>query len=390
MSNSHRTPLFDWHVLHQGRMVEFGGWEMPVQYSSVIDEHVATRTAVGLTDVSHMGRLQFTGEGACGFLDGFLTRNVAVIKPGQVRYSLVTNDRGGILDDVLIGRFESPDGGEFYLLVVNASNRDKVLDRLRVAVDAWQAAGGGQSGVVLTDLTFPLAMFAVQGPKSAELLQPFVDVDLATVKYYHGLYVSLDHSQSGEPRVAGRHAARCLLTRTGYTGEDGFEICVDADLAPEVWDALLQAGQPLGGKPVGLGARDTLRLEAALPLYGHELSETITPFEAGLSYALHLDGPGFPGADVLKQCADRTPARVRIGFELEGKRPAREGCDIYHQDVKVGIVTSGTFAPTLSRAIGMGYVPPTLAEPGTLIAIDIRGKKSPAQVVPLPFYSRQK
>jgi len=380
MSNLLRTPLFDWHVSHQGRMVEFGGWEMPVQYSSVIDEHFATRTSVGLTDVSHMGRLKFEGEGACRFLDGFLTRNVAVIKPGQVRYSLVTNDQGGIIDDVLISRFESPDGnGEYYLLVVNASNREKVLDRLHPASDEWQMAN---SKFMLTDLTFPLAMFAVQGPKSAELLQPFVDVDLATVKYYNGLHVALDH-----PKAIGR---KFLLTRTGYTGEDGFEICVDAEIAPEIWDAFLQAGQPLGAKPVGLGARDTLRLEAALPLYGHELSETITPFEAGLSYALHLEGPKFPGFDTLSQLATMPPNRVRIGFEIEGKRPAREGCEIYHNDAMVGIVTSGTFAPMLNRPVGMGYIPPSLAEPGTFLEIDIRGKKSPGHIVPLPFYKRAK
>ena len=371
-------------------MVEFGGWEMPVQYSSVIDEHITTRTAVGLTDVSHMGRLKFTGEGACRFLDGFLTRNVTVIKPGQVRYSLVTNDRGGIIDDVLISRFESPDGGEFYLLVVNASNREKVLGHIQryLTPDV-------QSDVSLTDLTFPLAMFAVQGPKSVELLQPFVDVDLATVKYYTGLHVSLTYPGwwvSRPPQFGQdvRDPQQCLLTRTGYTGEDGFEICVDTDSATEIWDALLQSGQPLGAKPVGLGARDTLRLEAALPLYGHELSETITPFEAGLGYAVHIDGPKYPGCNVLAQLADQPPARVRIGFELEGKRPAREGCEIFHNDTKVGVVTSGTFAPTLNRAIGMGYVPPSLVEPGTFIEIDIRGKKSPAQVVPLPFYSRKK
>ena len=359
-------------------MVEFGGWEMPVQYRSVIDEHIATRTAVGLTDVSHMGRLKFEGEGVCRFLDGFLTRNIAAIKPGQVRYSLITNDLGGIIDDVLISRFENPDeGGEYYLLVVNASNREKVLGKLRRSLTPEM-----QDGVTLTDLTFTVAMFAVQGPKAVDLLQPFVDIDLVAIKYYNGLHVSLKH-----PKAAGR---KFLLTRTGYTGEDGFEICVDADIATEIWDTFLQVGQPLDAKSVGLGARDTLRLEAALPLYGHEMSEKVTPFEAGLSYALHLTGPRFPGFDALVQMADQSPSRVRIGFELEGKRPAREGCEIWHGGKAVGVVTSGTFAPTLNRPIGMGYVPPALAEPGTNIEIDIRGKQSLAQVVPLPFYKREK
>ncbi len=358
-------------------MVEFGGWEMPVQYSSVIDEHVTTRTAVGLTDVSHMGRLKFEGAGACQFLDSFLTRDVAVIKPGQVRYSLITNERGGIVDDVLISRFESPECDEYYLLVVNASNREKVLGHLHHHLTPEE-----QKHVTMTDLTFPMAMFAVQGPKAVELLQPFINADLAAIKYYNGLHVSLDH-----PKAAGRNF---LLTRTGYTGEDGFEICVDSDIATEIWDAFLQAGQQFGAKPVGLGARDTLRLEAALPLYGHEMSETITPFEAGLGYAVHLAGPKFPGFDALSQLADQPPARVRVGFELEGKRPAREECEIFHDGTKVGVVTSGTFAPTLNRPIGMGYLPPALAEPGTEIEIDIRGKRSPARVVPLPFYSRKK
>ena len=376
-----RTPLFDWHVSHNGRMVEFGGWEMPVQYSSVIDEHNATRNAVALTDVSHMGRLRFDGPGTCDFLDSFLTRNVAVIKPGQVRYSMVTNEQGGIIDDVLIGRFESPQkngqSGEYYLLVVNASNREKVLRQLQKYMTAEIC-----KTVTLADLTLQTAMIAVQGPKAVELLQPFVDVDLSAIKYYNGLHVSLKH-----PMATGR---TFLLTRTGYTGEDGFEICTDAENAAEIWDAFLQAGQSLGIKPNGLGARDTLRLEAALPLYGHEMSETITPFEVGLSYALNLAGPKFPGFDALTQLAELPLTRTRIGFELEGKRPAREGSDICFNGEKVGLVTSGTFAPTLQKPIGMGYVPPQLAELGTQLEIDIRGKMHPAKVVSLPFYQRAK
>lgn len=372
-----RTPVYDWHLSHDGRMVEFGGWEMPVQYSSVIDEHNATRTAVGMTDVSHMGRLRFEGPGACDFLDSFLTRNVAIIKPGQVRYSMVTNEQGGIIDDVLIGRFELPQSngssGEYYLLVVNASNRENVLRQLQKYMTT-----DGQQNVTLDDQTLQTAMFAIQGPKAAELLQPFVDADLSTIKYYNGLHVTFDH-----PATAGR---KFLLTRTGYTGEDGFEISVEADVATEIWDALLEAGQTLGIKPVGLGARDTLRLEAALPLYGHEMSETITPFEVGLGYALNLAGPKFPGSDALTQLADQPLTRTRVGFELEGKRPAREGCEIYHNGEQVGSVTSGTFAPTLNRPIGMGYVPPSLAEPGTSIEIDIRGKKYPTKIVTMPFY----
>jgi len=382
MQTLHRTPLFDWHVSHNGRMVEFGGWEMPVQYTTVMDEHVATRTAVGLTDVSHMGRLRFEGDGACAFLDSFLTRNVAVIKPGQVRYSLICNEQGGIVDDVLIGLNHPPDGSPYYTLVVNASNREKVLAKLHKHLTP-----DVQKQVSMTDLTTNLAMFAIQGPKAAELLQPFVDADLATIKYYNGLHVALKH-----PKAADR---TFLLTRTGYTGEDGFEICIDSDIAAELWDAFLDAGQPFGAKPTGLGARDTLRLEAALPLYGHEMSDDITPFEAGLGYAVFLDGPKFPGYDALKSLLGKPLSRVRVGLELDGKRPAREGCDLYNHGEhnhgeKIGVITSGSFAPTLEKPIAMGYVPPSLAEPGTTLDVDIRGKHSPAKIVPLPFYQRKK
>jgi len=372
MTNLLRTPLYDWHVSHNGRIVEFGGWEMPVQYTTVMDEHAATRTAVALTDVSHMGRIRFEGNGACDYLDSFLTRNVAMIKPGQVRYSLITNEHGGIVDDVLIGCYNSPADRPYYLLVVNASNRLKVLSQMPPLPNDLE----------MTDLTMSWAMFAIQGPKACELLQPFVDVDLGTIKYYNGLHVSLNLPQADHRTF--------LLTRTGYTGEDGFELCADADVAAAIWDALFVAGEPLGIRTSGLGARDTLRLEAALPLYGHELLDTINPYEAGLGYAVYLEGPKFPGHDALVKLAAQPPARVRVGLELDGKRPARENCEIYVGDKKIGSTTSGTFAPTLEKPIAMGYVSPEFSEPGTSVEVDIRGKKHAAKVVAIPFYQRKK
>ena len=365
-----RTSLFDWHVSHGARMVEFGGWEMPVQYSSVIQEHEATRTAVGITDVSHMGRLAFQGSDACAFLDSILSRNIAVIKPGQIRYSLLTNDSGGIVDDLLVGLLTRENGSPYYLVVVNASNREKDLA-------VFQTFLSSVDGVTMRDLTTDWAMIAVQGPKAVDLLQPFVSADLSTIKYYNGIETTF--------RSENRW---CLLTRTGYTGEDGFELCVAADTAEQVAQELLDAGASFGAVPVGLGARDTLRLEAALPLYGHEMNETINPFEVGLAYALHLDGPAFPGRDALKRIKEEPLRKVRIGLEMSDKRPAREGCEIFSGDAKIGRVTSGTFAPSLQKPIAMGYVPPEFSQIGQVLSVDIRGKRSPATIVPLPFYKR--
>ncbi len=359
-------------------MVEFGGWEMPVQYSSVIQEHEATRTAVGLTDVSHMGRLIFEGPGACRFLDSVLTRNVASIKPGQIRYSLLTNESGGIVDDLLVGLLNRDSGGgQYYFVVVNASNRGKDVAVFRQHLTPEIADAPGNE-VNMIDVTSEWAMVAVQGPKSVELLQPFIFADLSPIKYYNGLETSFTNG--------GRW---CMVTRTGYTGEDGFEVCMESFVAEQMVDSFMQAGVPLGAKPTGLGARDTLRLEASLPLYGHEMSDEINPFEVGLEYALHLDGPDFPGRDALKKIKGEPLPQTRIGLEMREKRPAREGCEIFVGGQKVGWVSSGTFAPTLQKPIAMGFVPPEFSQPGQELSVDIRGKQSPAVVVPMPFYKRK-
>jgi aminomethyltransferase len=361
-----RTSLYDWHVQHGGRIVDFAGWSMPVQYASIVAEHQATRTSVGLFDVSHMGRLRFDGSAAGSFLDGVTTRSVRDLKPGRVRYSLVTNESGGILDDVLVYRLADAADHSYYLMVVNASNREKILDWLKPRLE-------GAADVTLTDVTLDWAMIAVQGPNALQVAQPLVEADLARLKYY----------QACETRIAGHGG---IASRTGYTGEDGCELIVGAAAAPAVWQALIAAGSTAAG----LGARDTLRLEAAMPLYGHELSEECNPYQAGLAFAVDLDGRSFPGSVALARAKDDPRLPRRIGLTVEGKRPAREGNTILHQGCVVGRVTSGTLSPTLGRPIAMGYVEPQLAVPGEGLQVDVRGQTLVARAVELPFYHRPK
>jgi aminomethyltransferase len=374
-----QTPLFDWHVAHHARMVDFAGWQMPVQYASIIEEHLATRATCGITDISHMGRLRFEGPGAAVFLAELLTRRVGDMTLGQIRYSLMTNDEGGILDDVLVGYYHNEYGQPFYVLVVNASNREKIIRWIEAHLPRWRAEAPGRE-VLWTDVTRLWAMLAIQGPRSLDALQPLLDVDLASMRYYRGQLVRILHPSAR--RQGG------IVSRTGYTGEDGFELSIGAEIALDVWKAIIELGAPLGLVPVGLGARDTLRLEAGMPLYGHELSEHIDPYQAGLGFACHLVGYGFPGRDALRRVRQQPLRAVRVGLELLGRRPARDDCPILFQGRPVGRTTSGTYSPTLRRPIAMGYVPPEYAEPGTELSIDVRGHPEAARVVPLPFYRR--
>src|SRR5262245_20770133 len=264
-----QTPLFDWHATHGGRLVKFAGWSMPVQYTSIVAEHNATRTAVGLFDVSHMGRFRFEGPGAERLLDRLFTRRVAGIKPGVIRYSLVTAEDGGILDDVLVYHLGAGGQEPRFQLVVNASNRQKIWDWIE---DKRNAADGD---VEMVDVTADTAMIAVQGPRAIEITRPLVSLDPASLRYYHGAAV----------RIGG---AECIVSRTGYTGEDGCELIVPSELACDLWMKLVAAAGAVGGMAAGLGARDTLRLEAGMPLYGHELTEAVNPFQAGLAFAVDL------------------------------------------------------------------------------------------------------
>jgi aminomethyltransferase len=366
-----KTALCDWHAAHGGRMVDFAGWLMPVQYTSIVEEHHATRQAIGLFDVSHMGRIDFTGPGACDFLDRLVTRDVKSLARGQVRYTLVTNEAGGILDDVLVYHLaEHAYGDSYYQLVVNASNRAKIL--------AWiDAQSPDDNGVEIEDRTLATAMIAVQGPKAIEAVKPLSSVDPSSLKYFTGVEAKL----GGVPGLIGR---------TGYTGEDGWEIIIPADVAVDIWKSLIEHGAAAGAKPAGLGCRDTLRLEAAMPLYGHELNEEINPYQAGLGFAVNLDGRDFPGRDVLAKIRDDLKQPKRVGLELSGKRVPREHYVVLSGNEHIGEVTSGTFSPTLDRPIAMAYVAPQCAELGSEITIDIRGKREPARVVKLPFYKRAK
>lgn len=350
-------------------MVEFGGWSMPVQYTSIVAEHVATRTAVGLFDISHMGRLRFDGPDAAKFLDSLVTRRVADLSSGQIRYGLVTKEDGGILDDVLVYRLSDAAGGTYHLMVVNASNRAKIL--------AWIEAQRVKSAhdFSYADLTPQWAMIAVQGPKALGVVQTLIEADLAGMKYYTGT----------ETRICGHGG---IVSRTGYTGEDGCELIVGANMAAKVWQTVLEAAMPLGGLACGLGARDTLRLEAAMPLYGHELSEEINPYQAGLGFAVNLENRSFPGRDALAKIKQDPNQPRRIGLEIVGKRTAREGATILREGETIGRVTSGTFSPTLDVPIAMGYVRPDAALVGSAVEVDIRGRREPARIVALPFYRR--
>ncbi len=364
MSALLRTPLFDWHVAHGGRMVEFGRWEMPVQYSSIVDEHHAVRKQAGIFDISHMGRLRFTGPDAERFLDYIVTNDVAAIRDGQVRYALVCQTLGGVLDDVLVYRL--PDA---LWLVVNASNRLKILDWLKQHQTGFDVA--------IDDLTATTGMIAVQGPQSRLALATPDAVQWDALKYY-GVTSGTSYSRDG------------MLSRTGYTGEIGFEVIVPAAATVTVWEDLLARGQAGGLKPCGLGARDTLRLEAAMPLYGHELTEKIDPLTAGLEFAVKLQKGDFIGKAALTEIAARTDRYVRVGLVLSGRRIAREEAPVFNGEKPVGIVTSGTFSPTFEQAIAMAFVVPAVSAIGTTLDVDIRGRREAATVVKLPFYSRGK
>jgi aminomethyltransferase len=300
---------------------------------------------------------------------------------GQIRYSLVTNEAGGIMDDVLVGYYHNAQGQPYYVVVVNASNRQKIVDWVHRHLSRERAETPGEE-VLFTDVTRLWAMFAVQGPRSVDLLQPLVDVDLCSMRYYRGAQIRLLHPAA--QRQGG------IISRTGYTGEDGFELALGAPIAAAVWAVLAEMGETMDIKPTGLGARDTLRLEAGMPLYGHELCEKTNPYEAGLGFACHLVGYDFPGRDALREIERQPLRRTRIGLQLDGRRPAREDCAIYAGEKRVGMTTSGTVSPTLNTPIAMGYVPPELSQPGTELLIDIRGRKEPAHVVELPFYHRKK
>lgn len=363
------TPLHAQHVALGARMTEFGGWDMPVWYAGIPAEHTAVRTAVGLFDVSHMGEFVVHGKGATAALRRLLTNDCADLAHGEAHYTLLPNAEGGTVDDLLVYRLED----EVYILVVNAGNIDK--DRVAL-LDGLRHIG---SRAKLDDRSDEHSLLALQGPKAVAVLAGLTDLDVAGMGYYW--------FDRGE--VAGRQA---LVSRTGYTGEDGFEIMLANDDAAAVWDALLAAGAAHGIQPCGLGARDSLRLEAAMPLYGHELDDETSALEAGLTRFVKLDKAGLDGPMVGSERLAREAAggvsRKLVGLVLEDRGIARDGMAILYDGEPVGRVTSGALTPTVDKAIALGYVPPVHGAIDTVLAVDIRGRAVPARVVRRPFYKR--
>ncbi len=353
---ANRTPLYDRHVALGGRMVDFSGWELPQQYTSIRDEHLAVRQVAGLFDISHMGRFRVYGEGAFDFLQHLVTNDLTTVEVDRAQYNLFCNDRGGIIDDLVIYR-----GSEGWFVVVNASNREKDL--------AWMRRHA-PAGVEIEDKTFDLSLIAFQGPKAAELLPSKAHADIP----YFGI---------GHGDVAGVHA---LISRTGYTGEDGFELFIEAGRVGEVWDAILESGRARGVVPAGLGARDILRLEAALRLYGNDMDETVNPYEAGLGWTVKLNKGDFTGREALEKAREQVDRRRLIGLRLKPGDIPRHGASVSAERGKVGAITSGTHSFFLGYPVALALVEPPSFRVGDTVSVDVRGREAPAQVVELPFY----
>lgn len=356
-----QTPLHAAHVRLGARMVPFAGWEMPVQYGSILAEHAAVRHAAGLFDISHMGRVYVHGPEALPFLQDVTTNDVAALGEHQVQYSLLCRADGTTIDDILVYRLP-----EHFLVVVNAGNRARDLAFLREHL---------REGVTLVDDTENTAMLAIQGPQAIATVQALTPEDLGTLRRYH---VRLGDVANDD----------VLLSRTGYTGEDGLELIVSAARAEAVWNALLEAGRERGVQPAGLGARDTLRTEAGLPLYGHELTDDTTPFEAGLGNFVALEKPHSVAGVALRRLSAVPLRRQLVGVRLTSRIPARAGSPVYAEGRQVGTVTSGTYSPTLQASIAMAYVDPAVRESGQAVEVAVRDQRYEASTVRLPFYRR--
>jgi aminomethyltransferase len=357
-----RTPLYDRHRALGARVVDFAGWEMPVSYRGAAEEHRAVRERCGLFDVSHMGEVEVDGSGAAAWCNRLTVNDVARLREGEGQYSVLCDERGGVVDDLIVYRT----GGERFLLVVNASTTADDI--------AWMRAHAAD-GARLVDRSAETALLALQGPAAADVLAGLTALDLRGVRSF----TVHDATVAGEAvRVA----------RTGYTGEDGFELFVASDRAAALWDALLAAMARVDGLPCGLAARDTLRLEAALPLYGSDMDRTTTPLEAGLGWVVKLDKGPFVGREALAAERDAGVPRRLVGIQMDDAGVPRHGHPVCAGERTVGHVTSGTKSPTLGTFIGMAYVPRELAAPGTRLEVDVRGRRHAAHVVQRPFYRR--
>ena len=347
-------------------MVDFGGWEMPVQYAAgVIAEHLATREKAGLFDVSHMGEIWVEGADAIKFVNRLTTNDVTKLVDGQAHYSALTNETGGVVDDLLVYRFDE----DKLLLVVNASTTEKDWD--------WITSHKRDENITLTNASKDYCQIAIQGPKAVEIAQKLTDENLSEIKYYHFTVGKFD-------------GVDAIISRTGYTGEDGFEIYADKDYAEQIWNKFIETGAEYGILPCGLAARNTLRLESAMSLYGHELGDEISPLEANLGWICKLDKGEFTGREAMAKLKERGLKKKLVGFEMIDKGIARDEFDVYIDGEKVGCVSSASPAPYLKKNIGLAFVPSEFAKVGQEITIDVRGRKLAAQVVPTPFYKRSK
>jgi aminomethyltransferase len=360
-----RTPLYQVHRAAGAKMVDFGGWDMPVQYSGIVEEHNAVRSAVGLFDVSHMGEIEVRGAEAMMLIDHVTTNAVARLRDGQAQYSGLLYEHGGFVDDILVHKV----GDDSFFICVNASNQEKDFAHVQ------SAAKGFDCEVEFASDKY--AQLAIQGPKALEVAQGLTGVPLAPIRYYW----FVDGVFAGAP---------ARIARTGYTGEDGFEVYVSPEYAVSVWDAILNAGKTYGIRPCGLGARNTLRLESKMALYGHEIDASITPLEADLGWIVRLDKGDFIGDDALRRQSEKGVTRKLVGFEMRGRGIARDGYEVLLDEKPAGWVTSGSPSPTLGKNIGLCYLPVERANPGQRIDIMIRNQAVEAEIVPTPFYKRPK
>lgn len=369
MATLKRTPLYDTHLALGGRMVEFGGWEMPVQYTGILEEHNAVRNAAGLFDIDHMGQFEITGQDAQRFLQHLLSSDLSTLTPNEAKYAIMCYADGACVDDTFVYMLpgETKSAKPKYMVVVNASNREKDF--------AWMDAHRSGFRVKLRDISDSYYMLAFQGPKAEEILQELESFDLSRIKYHHAREFKI-----------GRE--RGLLARTGYTGEDGFELFVPASQGKHIWDAILEHGKDAGVKPIGLGARDSLRFEAKMALYGHEIDASTTPIQAALGWACDLSKE-FIGRDaLLKQKLDGVDKKL-VGFEMIDSGVARKDYEIAKDGKKIGVVTTGMFAPTLKKNLGLGFVAPEFSKIGTEFDVVVRGKPLKARVVKTPFYANR-
>jgi aminomethyltransferase len=361
-----KTPLYEKHVALKAKIIDFGGWAMPVQYTNVIDEHKATRNAAGLFDICHMGEIEVRGPQALDLLQLVLTRNLADQAIGQVKLSALLNEEGGIIDDLTVYKMDQ----NTYMLVTNATPKDRDWQWVKTI---WQDNGFDCS---LKDISDMMGKLDLQGPRSEEILQKLTEANLKTMRFYHFC----------ESQVASIPA---IISRSGYTGEDGFEIYAAADIIGNIWDKLMIVGAPVGLKPAGLGARDTLRLEAGMMLNGQDMTELVSPLEVPYSWIVDTN-KDFIGKTALVARKNSGKGNKLVGIEMTGRGIARHGYKVFHNQREIGIVTSGTFSPTLNKAIGLAFVDMSCSAPGTQITVAIRDTMTEAKIVKLPFYKREK